>query len=170
MKIILDLALSSDGFIAKLNGDSDWVSERTEKLFKQRIRDTGCLVVGNRTFTQYLGSIYPVKGALNIVISKTIHKSNEKNVIYAHSAEESLKIATEHHCSGIVIAGGATVSKMFLRLIDEIYFSVHPILLHQGMKPFGDIDIPSNLQLLDTQDLGDNITQEHYRVEKFFEA
>ena len=163
MKIILDLALSSDGFIAKVDGDSDWVSERTEELFKQRIREAGCLVVGNRTFEQYHDTIYPIKGALNIVISRT-SKSTNKDVIYAHSPEEALKIALDHHCSGIIVAGGAVVSKMFLekRLIDEMYLSIHPIVLQQGIKPFGKIDQP--MKLLDTKYLGDDIRQEHYAL------
>jgi len=52
MKIILHLALSADGFIAKLDGGSDWVSPSDETLFRKRAKMAGCLIVGKRTFEQ----------------------------------------------------------------------------------------------------------------------
>lgn len=169
MKIILDLALSADGYIAKPDGNSDWVSERTEELFKSRIREAGCLVVGSRTFNQYQGSIYPVAGALNIILThQNTHISNENNLIYATSPESAIKIAEDHNCSGILLAGGASISKAFLQkdFIDEIYFSKHPILLGKGMKPFGDVEVPIKIKLLNTLDLGEGVVQEHYILER----
>src|SRR5688572_8930687 len=106
MKITLDLALSADGFIAKTGGDSSWVSERTEALFKQRIKEAGCLVVGKKTFDQYHGSIYPVKGSLNIVMSRESNLANESGVIYASSLDQALQVASDNNCPGILIAGG----------------------------------------------------------------
>ena len=169
MKVILDLALSEDGFIAKLDGDSDWVSERTEKLFKERIVEAGCLVVGWRTFDQYRGSIYPVEGVLNIVLTST--HPNEKadaHVVFATSVEEAMQIATERKCSGILIAGGSLVAKAFLEkdLIDEIYFSVHPLQLGIGIRPFADMPLPQDIDLIDSHDLGEGIHQDHYKVRK----
>lgn len=168
MKIVLDLALSSDGYIAKKDGDSSWVSERTEDLFKQRIREAGCLVVGKKTFDQYRDVIYPVEGAINIVLTRKSHLEHTAGVIYVSAPEEAIKVAKEYKCDGILIAGGSAVSKAFLEkgLIDEIYLSIHPITLGEGMRPFADMETPSNLTVLDTQDLGDGIRQNHYRIER----
>lgn len=169
MKVILDLAVSADGYIAKLDGDSSWVAEITEDLFKERISQLGALVVGKTSFDQYRDVIYPVSSALNIVLSKRKSQSeSDENVFYASSVEEAMQIVLEHNCSGLLIAGGASVSKSFLEknLIDEIYFSVHPIKLGEGMTPFGNLSIPSNLKLLDSKDLGNGIRQDHYLVEK----
>ncbi len=168
MKIILDLALSADGYIAKLDGNSDWVSERTEDLFKKRIYEAGCLVVGSRTFNQYQGSIYPIAGVLNIVLTKNDHQVSNENITYATSPEEAVKIAEDRGCKGMVVAGGASVNKAFLErgFIDEIYFSKHPLVLGEGMSTFGKVEIPPSMTLLDTLDLGDGISQEHYLVSK----
>src|SRR3989344_5951900 len=65
MHTILHLAVTQDGYIARSNGDSSWVSHADEELFMARARDAGCLVVGRTTFEQYRGTIYPVSGALN---------------------------------------------------------------------------------------------------------
>lgn len=169
MKIILDLALSADGYIATPDGDSSWVSERTEEFFKERIREAGCLVVGKTSFEQYHDVIYPVNDVLNIVLTKDANSTKEeKDIAYVSSIDDALRVASEHKCSGILIAGGASVSKTFLEkgLIDEIYFSVHSIILGEGMRPFGDLDTPLNLTLLDSKNLGDGIRQDHYRVER----
>lgn len=165
MKVILDLAISADGFIAKPDGNSDWVAPSTEELFKGRIREAGCLVVGRRTYEQYKGSIYPVEGALNIVLTSNI-ESLDTGMASATSPEETLAIAKKKGCSGVLIAGGANVSGAFLKagLINEVFFSVHPLLLTQGMKPFGDTEVNSVMTLLDTKELEGGIVQLHYRL------
>jgi dihydrofolate reductase len=165
MKVILDLAISADGFIAKPDGNSDWVAPSTEELFKKRTREAGCLVVGRRTYEQYRGSIYPVDGALNIVLTNN-SEGLDVSVVSATSPEETLAIAKENGCSGVLIAGGASVSGAFLKagLINEIFFSVHPLLLTQGMKPFGDIEVNSEMTLVDTKELEGGIIQLHYEV------
>lgn len=42
MRVILSLAISADSFIAKPDGDSDWVSPEDEKLFVGRIQEASC--------------------------------------------------------------------------------------------------------------------------------
>ena len=47
------MAISVDGYVAKKDGDSDWVSPVDSVNFEQKIKETGCLIVGRRTFDQY---------------------------------------------------------------------------------------------------------------------
>lgn len=168
MKIVLDLATSADGFIARPDGDSDWVSEYTEEFFRQRARDLGALAVGRKTFEKYRGVVYPVEGALNIVISKEGGADSSPDVAYASSPEEAVQIAEAHRSAGLLVAGGATVSKAFFEsgLIDEVYFSVHPVLLIEGIKPFGDLDVSQSLSLLEEKQLEDGFVELHYAVKK----
>ena len=66
------------------------------------------------------------------------------------------------------MAGGGHTAAAFLEagLIDEIFFSVHPHIFGQGIKPFEGIDINKKVKLLDTRSLGDNFFELHYEVVK----
>lgn len=167
MKVALHLAISADGFIAKTDGDSDWVAPADEILFTNRIQEAGCVVVGKKTFEQYQGSIYPVEGALTIVLTKNQDASFQGATI-ATSVQEAIERATNEGCKGILIAGGGHTSAAFLQanLIDEIYFSIYPLILGEGIKPFEGQPFNKKLELLGTKNLGDGITELHYKVIK----
>lgn len=167
MKITLHLAISADGFIAKTNGDSDWVSPTDEILFKNRAKEAGCLVVGKRTFEQYQGSIYPVEGAVNIILTRN-PDTKLTGAIFANSPAEAVELAKEKGCAGILIAGGAHTSAAFLEagLIDEIFFSVHPLILGEGINPFAGMAFEKNVKLLGSRNLDGGLLELHYEILK----
>lgn len=166
MKVTLHLAISADGFIAKQDGNSDWVSPIDEQLFTDRIKEAGCLVVGRKTFEQYQGSIYPVDGVLNIVL--TNKQIQCPNILTATSPQAAVELAKKNDCPGILLAGGGHTNTAFLQenLIDEIFFSVYPLIFGQGIKPFEDQAFDTRLKLLDSGYLEEGITELHYQVLK----
>lgn len=165
MKTILHLAISADGFIAKIDGNSDWVASADEILFKNRVREAGCLVVGRTTFDQYQGSIYPVDGAINIVLTRN-PDPKITDVLFADSPMTTVALAKENECSGIVIAGGGRTSAAFLEanLIDEIFFSVHPFVFGNGIRAFEGMNFEKRLELIDLRTLEDGLVELHYQV------
>lgn len=160
MRIVLHLATSADGFIAKPDGDSDWVSSVDEELFKKRAQELGAPVVGQRTYEQYKGAIYPVKGALNMIsTSKALH---DQDVLPVPTIEAAIKTAKDHHCNGLLVAGGARTAASFLYqdLVDEVFLSIHPLMLHEGIpSPFKH---EHQYKLADKTPLQDGIVQEHF--------
>ena len=166
MKVTLHLAISADGFIAKLDGDSSWVAPADEALFKERAREAGCLVVGKKTFDQYHGEIYPVADVLNIVMSRH-PQPEEAGILYVSSPQEAIAVAQERS-AGLLIAGGGLVSGSFLEagLIDEVFLSVHPLFLYDGIRPFGTVKADAKLQFIDSRELGDGLIELHYGVQK----
>lgn len=165
MKITLHLAISADGFIAKPDGDSDWVDDADETRFIQRAREAGCLVIGRKTFEQYRGTMYPVDGIVNIVLTKNPHPGI-LDACFANSPAAAIELAEEKGHDTILIAGGGHVSISFLEadLIDEIFFSVHPLILGQGIKPFAEKSIEKKLQLLDSKQLNNGLVELHYKI------
>jgi dihydrofolate reductase len=164
MHVVLHLAVSSDGFIAKSNGDSDWVSPIDEKLFIGRAQEASCVVIGKQTFEQYYGTIYPIPSALNIVLSSDADVSEIKGTVVAHSPTEAVALAQKSGYQRMLIAGGARTSKAFLDdgLVNEIFLSVHPIELGEGMKPFDDLSKNKNYKLVETKSLNDGLKEERY--------
>ena len=167
MKATLHLAISADGFIAKMNGDSDWVMSIDEALFKTRAKEAGCLVIGRKTYEQYKDSIYPVEGVVNIVLTSNSNLKI-KGATVVNTPTTAVKFAKEKGCANILIAGGAQTSATFLSagFIDEIFFSVHPLILGQGIKPFTGIISECKVKLIDTKELGDGLVELHYEVLK----
>lgn len=165
MKTTLHLALSADGFIAKPDGDSDWVSPIDSELFESRVKDAGCIIVGRKTFEQYKGELYPVEGVVNIVVTSDVDYKRD-DVMVASSPVVAVALAEEKGCTKILLAGGGRTSAAFLQagLIDEIFFSVHPLILGQGIKPFEGKTFEKNLKLLDSRDLGEGLVELCYEV------
>lgn len=165
--MVLHLALSADGFIAKSDGNSDWVSSVDADLFLSRAREAGCVAVGRITFDQYKGQLFPIEGVANIVL--TSHQQVETGTtFFAMSPEEAVIKAEKHSCSNILIAGGGMTGAAFLKagLIDEVFFTVHPIVLGQGIRPFDGFGAEQKLKLAGTRELGDGLVELHYMVEK----
>jgi dihydrofolate reductase len=164
MHTVLHLATSTDGFIARPDGDSSWVSPVDEKLFVERVQKAGCVVIGKRTFEQYYGTMYPIPNALNLVLTSDTHVAEIKGSIVAHSPAEAVAFAEKKGYQRMLIAGGAKTAWAFLEegLVNEIFLSVHPIKLREGMKPFDDLSKNSKYKLVETKSLSDGITEEHY--------
>lgn len=167
MKVILYMAVSADGLIATAGGDSDWVSE-ADTDFGRIIREVGCLVVGKRTFDQYQGDLYPMEGVINIVLTSSKVKGSDKNVLYVGSPSEAIAVAQKRELSSLVLIGGGRTNGSFLKenLIDEIYLSVHPLVLGEGIKLFEGVAKAVKLELLGKKDLFEGLVQLHYRVIK----
>ena len=64
------MAISADGFIAKKDGNSDWVSPVDTLNFERAIKENRCIIVGRKTFEQYKEELYPIEGVTNIVVTQ----------------------------------------------------------------------------------------------------
>src|SRR3989344_9137728 len=113
MKLTLYNAVSIDGFIAKLDGDSDWVSESDAEIFESTCQAAGCIVMGKTTFEQFKGSLYPMKGIQNIVMSASSDHAFTKGVEFANSPHVAFEIA-ERAKNRIVLIGGGKTNASFL--------------------------------------------------------
>ena len=163
------MAISIDGFVAKKDGNSDWVSPVDSANFEQKIKEKGCIIVGRKTFDQYQGDLYPVKGVTNILVtSNSSLKSEQDNVVYAQTPREAIKLAQGRGHNEALLIGGGTTNGLFLKegLIDEVFLSVHPLILGSGIKLFEGVETDIKLEFLDQGGLGEGLIQLHYQVIK----
>jgi len=169
MRVILYLAISADGLIAKKDGDSDWVSEVDAEEFERKIKVAGCVTVGRKTYKQYLNDIFPVKEVYNFILTKSSeNQRKESNVLFVKSPQEIIKLAEEKGCKYVLVIGGGETNASFLKenLIDEIFLSVHPLILGSGIHLFQDIETFTKLELLAYKKLKEGLVQLHYKVIK----
>lgn len=149
MKVTLYMATTIDGFVARRDGDSDWVSELDTAGFEGQIEKKGCIILGSKTYNQFLGELYPVGGVTNIILSKsgTNTEQSNKDVFGADSPEVALRIAEEKGFENVLLIGGGKVNGAFFakNLIDEVCVVIHPLAFGSGIKLFEEVE--GNLSL-----------------------
>lgn len=166
MKVTLYMATSIDGYIAKTNGDSEWISEIDIAFFDKRCADADCIIVGNTTYKQYKWELYPVKWKENIVVSSQL--ITDDACFYAPSPKEALERAHEQWHKNVLLVGGGHINGSFLEqgLIDEIIIDIQPIILGKGIKLFEELEKTIHLKHKETSELNGWLTLIHYEVKK----
>ena len=165
MKVVLMMAQSADGIIAKHNRHfPDWTCPADKKLFKQVTQRAGVLIMGSRTY-QTIGK--PLPGRLNVVYTRQPDKFEHKENLMTTSLApaELLAMLAQRGYNEVILTGGATINSLFAaeNLIDEILLTVSPILFGKGLSLF-DMPYEKTLRLLDLKRLDPDTVLMHYRI------
>lgn len=167
-KVILYMAISVDGMIAKSNDDTSWISQDEWNSYSETTRKAGCLVVGRRTYgiLTKQPEFVELKDVKLVVVSEENIKTIAPNHFVANSPKEALEILKNF--DEIIVAGGGILNASFLEenLIDEIYLDVEPTMLGEGIPLFKGKSFEKRLKLLDTKKISENEIQLHYEVLK----
>ena len=162
------MAVSSDGFIARKDGSTDFVSENEWSNYSNFVNDAGNIIIGRKTFEimkknkefDRLGDIFVV-----IVSSQEINIP-EDNYLVVKSPKEALEYLKKKNFEIAVISGGGKTNASFARenLIDEAILDIEPSVLGAGIKLFDGFQ--PRLKLISKRKFGDNEVQFHYKVLK----
>lgn len=170
MKVILYMALTANGMIAKEDGNSDWVSPEDTKSFTDKCNKAGAVIMGMKTYECLTDEYLPLKKGIHVVIThnKNLTPNNPLVLFTDKKPQEILAMLEKKGYTETVVIGGQKTISSFLQenLIDEIYFDIEPLLFGKGMTIFKDVDFEYNLKLLDTKKLNENTVQLHYLVMK----
>ncbi len=171
MKVILYMAVSVDGFVAKENDDTaSWVSEIEWESYRKMTQEVGNVIIGRRTFEVALREgDFPFQNCFNVVVTdKEIENKWENDAIFVRSPKQALKTLEEKGFSSALVGGGGALNGSFMQegLVDEIYLDIEPVALGVGIQLFGGKDLDVRLKLLGTKKLSENEIQLHYQVEK----
>ena len=166
MKLIWNPALTLDGYIARTNGDSDWVSDEDSEFFRGLIKQAGCVIVGRKTFDQYKGDVFPVPGATTFVWTrKPAEQMAETGVEYiSGEPQQVLDLLAKKGFTEAVLAGGGQTNGAFAPFVSEIFANIYPMTFGAGIHLLGDAICELQLKLLEVKQLSDGICQHHYKV------
>ncbi len=169
MKVVLYMATSVNGNITRGKSDSDWVDKADWKMFHKTITDAGVMIMGSETYKQFEDD-FPQKGALNVVVTskkELLNKSIEGALFTNLKPKELLQKLSKDGYKQAALIGGQTLNTSFIKedLIDEVYVDVHPYLIGEGLRVFGDIkDYFKKLKLLDVTKLKNDLVLLHYKT------
>ena len=168
-KIILYIATSLDGFIARKNGSVDWLSPYEKSGedygYKEFYDSVGTVVMGNTTYKQALtfGESYKDKNCF--VFSRKTNKNKKNNVTFVNGdVKKFVNELNLKNGKNIWLVGGASIIDEFLKLdlIDEFIISIIPILLGEGIPLFKGDNVESQLKLLNVKSYDSGLVQVHY--------
>jgi dihydrofolate reductase len=167
MKVILYMAITPNGLIAKENDDTSFVSKRDWNRWLKMVKKFRHVVIGRRTYEVTLPAEFE-KDSLYVV--STHEKSLKKkvpNVIFTNKSPKNiLKMLKSKGFEEILVGGGGGLNSSFMKehVIDEIILDVQPALFGRGIKVFADSDFEKKLRLIDIKKLSRNEVQLHYKV------
>ena len=173
-KVILDLAITLDGFIEGPNGEVDWCIMDAEMEFPKFLSQIDTIFYGRKSYDSW-GHYKPKpkEPKSDQIMWTLIHskkkyvfsnspKAKAKNVTYIYdNIAEQVEALKQQPGKDIWLYGGAGLitSFMNLGLIDEFRLSVHPVLLGAGKPLFVDIHERLHLQLVDTRTFSSGVVQ-----------
>lgn len=168
MKVILYMAISLNGMIAKSDDDTSWISKEEWDSYSLTVRTAGNLIVGHRTYgiLTKQPEFSEFKDVKLVVVAEKVFQTLIPNHLVAHSPKEALKTLSDFE--QVVVAGGGALNASFVEenLVDEIYLDIEPIILGKGISLFRDKDFERKLKLLGQKKITDNEIQLHYQVLK----
>ena len=171
MKVILYMAISINGLITRGKSDSDWVDKADWEEFNKVVIGSGVMVMGSETFKQFADD-FPYKGALNVVMTKkpSLLKKKINGALFTNSSpKDVVSKLSKDGFKQIALIGGMRLNTSFIResLVDEVYVDIHPYLIGNGLRIFGEIkELFCKLELIELKKLDNNLVLLHYKVIK----
>lgn len=173
-KIILGLAVSLDGFIEGPNGEFDWCFTDQDYGLSDFFKRIDAVFYGRKSFqlSEQMSAggdgIPGMPQMKEYVFSNTLTKIKEGAVIVSGDTKEEVEKIKQEPGKDIWLFGGAslTSSLMNLGLVDEIWLSIHPILLGSGKPLFTGISNRIPLQLLESKTYETGLVSVKYALAK----
>jgi len=150
-RVLLDMAVSLDGFVAgpndELGGLHDWFfSPAGAEAVEESVRNTGAIVMGRRAYDQgdgmdgFAQSPYTVEHFVVTHEAPDRRARGEMKFTFVDNVRDAIEKAKEAAGErNVAIGGGASVAQQALAagLVDEIQVHLVPVLLGEGIRLFG---------------------------------
>ena len=169
--VILYVATSLDGFIARSDGDISWLDKyqdgKEDYGYGDFYRNVGASIMGANTFEKSL----TLDGGIDkemptyVITHRRLKTVADANItLHSGSLIELLNRIQKRTKKNIWLVGGGLLTQSFLKenLLDRIILSTIPILLGEGVSLFGNVKKEINLKLEESRSYESGIVQTHY--------
>jgi dihydrofolate reductase len=171
-KVILYIAASFDGYIAKPNDDLSFLSIVEQKGedygYSEFLDAVDTVIVGRKTFDWVVKELgkYPDEGKKVYVISHNKNSDIDNITYYSGNIAELVLNLKAQKGANIFLNGGAQIVNEFLKekLIDEIIISYIPILVGNGTRLFLENINEQRLKLVSSKKYPSSLLQVHYQI------
>lgn len=155
-KLILGLAVSLDGYIEGPNGEYDWCFTDQDYGLNDFFTRIDAVFIGRKSY-EMAGTGFLPKAAC-FVFSNTLQKVKKGVQLVSGDVISRVREIKSAAGKDIWLFGGAELTHSFLEagLVDQLWLSVHPLLLGNGKKLFRELAgrVPLKLAACDTYPTG----------------
>jgi dihydrofolate reductase len=172
MKTAAYTGTSLDGYIAKKDGDIDWLTQfenqEVNQNYEEFISMIDAIVIGRGTFEKVLTfPSWPYQKKVFLLSNhiKQIPTSlKEKVIILSMEPKKLLDYLSNKGFSNIYIDGGKVIQS-FLKenLIDELIITRVPILIGSGISLFGELDNDLKFKHIQTNVYSNGLVKSKYK-------
>ena len=152
-KVILNLAVTLDGFIAGPNGEYDWCFTDADYGMTDFFKSVDATLMGGKSYRIAIEYGPPYPEFTNYVFTRTEKETPFKNVeLVSGNIPAFVRALRGEGGKNIWLFGGGEIIHPLLEenLIDEMIISVHPILLGAGVPLFKNLSERKFFKLVDT--------------------
>jgi len=180
-KIILDLAVTLDGFIEGKNGEVDWCIMDPDMNFNDFLHQIDTILYGRKSYELW-GQYRPeadvtetekelwelVHSKQKYVFSRSQKGSDDSTIFINDQKLEEVNTLKTQPGKDIWLYGGASLITTFIKLglVDEFRLSVHPVVLGEGKPLFMDLQERVNLKLVNTRTFSSGVVQLIYHLDR----
>lgn len=175
-KLILGLAITLDGFIEGPNGEYDWCFTDKDYGLNEFFARIDSIFIGRKSYEvaqQHAainnGEIIPGMPKMKeYVFSKTLNSVSEGAVLVSEDSLMEAKRIKQLPGKDIWLFGGASLTDAFMKegLVDELWLSVHPILLGNGKRLFSEDNTRTTLELLESKTYDTGLVSLRYHINR----
>lgn len=178
-KVILDLAVTLDGFIEGPNGEVDWCIMDEEMGFNQFLSEIDTILYGRKSYDLW-GEYTPsdtdsecekqiwalVHSKKKIVFSTTTPETGGPVQYITRNIEAEIKKLKQISGKDMWLYGGASLISTFINLglVDEYRLSVHPVILGSGKPLFEGLQKRTRLKFKDVRTYRSGVVQLKYQA------
>jgi len=166
MKVVLYMAMTVNGYIAKENDETPW-SDAIWKSYYKITKNFKAIILGRHTYQimKRVKEFDKIDNPFTLVVT-TRPMKNKKNFAFIKTPAKAIKFLRSRGFSRVLVGGGSKLNASFIKagLIDEIYLDVEPLAFGSGIKLFDDSNFETKLRLIRIRKLSKDVIQLHYKV------
>jgi dihydrofolate reductase len=175
MKTKVYIGTSLDGFIARTNGDFDWLTQFADDdaihAYEEFMNEIDAIIIGRGTFEKILtfpSWPYQKKAfVLSTSLKQLPDTIRDKATLLSMKPKELLSHLSAMGFSSIYVDGGKVIQS-FLKedLIDELIISRVPILIGNGIPLFGFLNVDLQFKHIRTEVQSNGLVRSYYTRER----
>lgn len=165
-RVKLFIATSLDGYIARPNGDIDWLYTDQDYGYTDFLQTVDTILMGGKTYRQVLGfGDWPYATKQSFVFTHDLEAKSQEDITFIHhDITGCVRRLKEGSGKDIWLVGGAEINTILLEagLIDELWIFQMPVLLGAGIPLFNQTKKENWLQIKDVEEFDSGLLKTIY--------
>lgn len=173
MRVILDMAISPNGMIAREDGDEDWLPADGWDDFLKEAKRFNNIVMGRETYDQVTArykdyNFDNVEVDHKVIVTKNPDFKAPEGYVVVDSPEAAMDYIKTKNLSELFLIGGGKLNSAFIKrgLVDEIHLTINPYIIGKGRSFVGSEAFDLPLKLINSKIISGDRIAVTYQVVK----